>query len=68
MKRPFLVHLRSMNVTAGALFPGLDGLGRSLAESASIAGSIPNAMLVDDASPKSADSATGSTSTVHNGE
>ena len=41
MKRPFLVHLRSMNVTAAALFPGLDGLGRTLAESASIAGSAP---------------------------
>lgn len=31
-KPDFLKHLRAMNVTATALFPGFDGLGRSVAE------------------------------------
>lgn len=32
LKMPFLRKLRSMNITANSLFPGLDGLGRSVAE------------------------------------
>jgi hypothetical protein len=32
LKQDFLRHLRTMNVTANALFPGLDGLGRALME------------------------------------
>ena len=32
-KPTFLRHLRSMNIAANALFPGLDGIGRSVAES-----------------------------------
>ena len=32
-KKPeFLARLRDMNITASALFPGVDGLGRSVAE------------------------------------
>lgn len=31
-KRQFLIHLRSMNITASALFPGIDGFGRSVEE------------------------------------
>ena len=31
-KREFLLRLRRMNITANSLFPGLDGLGRSIAE------------------------------------
>lgn len=31
-KIPFLRKLRSMNITANSLFPGIDGLGRSVAE------------------------------------
>ena len=37
LKPEFLDQLRGMNVTANALFPGIDGLGRSLAELARIA-------------------------------
>lgn len=36
MKSVFLEHLRHLNVTAQALFPGLDGLGRSLTEAAKL--------------------------------
>ena len=36
LKPTFLRRLRTMNVTANALFPGIDGLGRSIAELASI--------------------------------
>jgi hypothetical protein len=32
LKPVFLRHLRSMNVTASTLFPGIDGLGRSVSE------------------------------------
>jgi len=32
LKLDFLCHLRAMNITASALFPGLDGLGRSASE------------------------------------
>ncbi len=32
MKKPFLKKLRAMNVTASSLFPGLDGLGKSVQE------------------------------------
>src|SRR5437773_9107996 len=32
LKREFLRKLRRMNITAHALFPGLDGLGRSVGE------------------------------------
>lgn len=32
LKAPFLTRLRRMNITATALFPGIDGLGRSVAE------------------------------------
>jgi len=32
LKPVVLLHLRTMNVTAGSLFPGLDGLGRSTRE------------------------------------
>ena len=32
LKLDFLRRLRSMNVTAASLFPGLDGIGRSIAE------------------------------------
>jgi hypothetical protein len=32
LKQDFLRHLRTMNVTANALFPGLDGLGRAVME------------------------------------
>jgi hypothetical protein len=32
LKPEFLHQLRAMNITAGALFPGMDGLGRSLTE------------------------------------
>lgn len=31
-KQSFLIHLRSMNITANALFPGIDGLGWSVQE------------------------------------
>lgn len=31
-KPEFLRHLRSMNITANSLFPGIDGLGRSITE------------------------------------
>ncbi len=31
-KFEFLLHLHQMNITARVLFPGVDGLGRSLAE------------------------------------
>ena len=31
-KSAFLAQLRQMNITASALFPGVDGLGRSVAE------------------------------------
>lgn len=33
LKRPFLRELRLMNITGQSLFPGLDGLGRSIGES-----------------------------------
>jgi hypothetical protein len=36
LKRSFLQRLRRMNVTASALFPGADGLGRSIAELAAL--------------------------------
>jgi hypothetical protein len=36
LKPQFLRHLRSMNVTASSLFPGIDGLGRSVAEMISL--------------------------------
>ena len=32
LKKPFLKKLRNMNITANALFPGLDGLGKSVSE------------------------------------
>jgi hypothetical protein len=32
LKQSFLWHLNSMNITARSLFPGLDGLGRSVAD------------------------------------
>jgi hypothetical protein len=32
LKPTFLLHLRSMNITANSLFPGLDGLGQSITE------------------------------------
>ncbi|MGI8546579.1 MAG: hypothetical protein ACR2M1_04475 [Gemmatimonadaceae bacterium] len=32
LKPPFLIQLRSMNVTGRSLFPGPDGFGRSLRE------------------------------------
>ena len=32
LKAAFLTRLRRMNITASALFPGIDGLGRSIAE------------------------------------
>lgn len=32
LKRDFLKHLRFMNITASSLFPGLEGLGRSVVE------------------------------------
>ncbi len=34
LKSEFLLQLRLMNVTASSLFPGLDGLGRSMSEAA----------------------------------
>jgi hypothetical protein len=42
LKAVFLRKLRSMNITANALFPGLDGLGRSLEEFIQILGSDPS--------------------------
>lgn len=36
LKSEILANLRSMNITAGALFPGIDGLGRSLEELATL--------------------------------
>lgn len=36
LKREFLTRLRAMNIGAHSLFPGLDGLGRFIAESARI--------------------------------
>jgi len=36
LKREFLGRLRSMNITSRSLFPGIDGLGRELAEAARI--------------------------------
>ena len=35
-KPDFLSELRRMNITAAALFPGVDGLGRSIAELTSL--------------------------------
>jgi FRG domain len=32
LKRKFLMHLRYMNIAANSLFPGMDGIGRSMAE------------------------------------
>ncbi len=37
LKRDVLRHLKRLNVTASSLFPGIDGLGRSLAELARLA-------------------------------
>lgn len=37
-KKDFLKRLREMNVTASALFPGLDGLGRSINEMVELSG------------------------------
>lgn len=36
LKFAFFLELRAMNVTASSLFPGLDGLGRSLTEAAAL--------------------------------
>ena len=36
IKPDFLAELRRMNITAAALFPGVDGLGRSIAELTSL--------------------------------
>jgi hypothetical protein len=38
LKPEFLHRLRAMNVTATSLFPGIDGLGRSIAEAARLQG------------------------------
>lgn len=40
LKPIFLRQLRQMNVTANSLFPGIDGLGRSLAENARLSAGI----------------------------
>lgn len=42
LKPEFLKRLTLMNVTASALFPGIDGLGRSLAERARLTSHFPN--------------------------
>ena len=36
IKPDFLAELRRMNITAAALFPGVDGLGRSIADLTSL--------------------------------
>ena len=41
VKRLFLRRLRRMNIHAGALFPGIDGLGRSVAEIVHLIGEVP---------------------------
>lgn len=38
IKREFLGHLRLMNITASALFPGIDGVGRMIREALHLAG------------------------------
>lgn len=40
LKPTFARRLRSMNITASALFPGIDGLGRSIAELVQLAGPL----------------------------
>jgi hypothetical protein len=42
-KPSFLAELRRMNITAAALFPGVEGLGRSIAEFASLGSLFENA-------------------------
>jgi hypothetical protein len=44
LKLEFLRNLRAMNIAAHSLFPGIDGLGRSLSESARLL-SVPNLRL-----------------------
>ncbi len=41
LKIEFLRRLRMMNITGSSLFPGIDGLGRSLMESARLASAAP---------------------------
>lgn len=45
LKPAFLYHLRAMNVTATALFPGVDGLGRSLKELARLSAAVRDGAL-----------------------
>lgn len=40
LKRPFLTSLRTMNISAVTLFPGLDGLGESISKLVRIEGSM----------------------------
>lgn len=42
LKPEFLARLRTFNITASSLFPGLDGLGRSITEAARLAGAQCN--------------------------
>jgi hypothetical protein len=47
LKPEFLAQLRGMNVTASALVPGLDGLGRSLTDSARLSMTEGSSMSVN---------------------